>query len=251
LEKSIRMESSASNSAFDEREARHAHKAAWGAMLAGTALSIYGWTRKSATGAALGMAGGAIALKAASAGPIADLVGTETAVSYSVTIMCNAAEVYALWNNESRIPQWMNGIQSVARLADGGMQWVRVHPVSGTLTWRTDVPEDIPDRSIRWRARLDQESRHGYLGELQLSDLGANRGTLVTLRYSYEVHTGIMHAGAPYILGPDPQREVRENLRRFKMLIEAGEIATIHGQSHGPRTLKGKLLDTLMREDAA
>jgi uncharacterized membrane protein len=251
MEKSFRMEPSARNSALNESESRHTHKAAWGAMLAGTALSIYGWTRKSATGAALGMAGGAIALKAASAGPIADLVGTETAVIHSVTIMCPAAEIYALWKDAARMPQWMDGIQSVARLADGGMQWLSRHPVSGTMAWRTDIDEDLPNRNLRWHARQDKSSDHGFIGELQFDELGPNRGTLVSLRYRYKVHTGMMHSGAPAILGPDPERQVRETLRHLKMFIEAGEIATIRGQSHGPRTLKGKLMDTLLREDAA
>ena len=242
---------SASNSASTESEARRTHKAAWGAMLAGTALSIYGWTRKSATGAALGMAGGAIALKAASAGPIADLVGTETVVSHSVIIMCSPALIYAVWKDETRIPQWMDGIKSVARLTDRAMQWIRNDPVSGMMTWRTEIEDDLPSRNICWHARQDKAADHGFVGELQLNDLGANRGTLVSLRYRYKVHTGMMHSDAPAIIGPDPQRQVRETLRRFKMFVEAREIATIQGQSHGPRTLKGKLMGTLIREDAA
>jgi hypothetical protein len=61
----------------------------------------------------------------------------------------------------------------------------------------------------------------------------------------------MIHSGTPQIIGADPQRHLRESLRRLKMLIEAGEIATIRGQSHGPRTLKGKLIDTLLGEEAA
>ena len=87
----------ASDSALPTEAQKHQHKAAWGAVFAGTALSIYGWTRKSVSGAALGVAGGAIALKAASAGPIADLIGTETSVTRSVVIMRSGAELYALW----------------------------------------------------------------------------------------------------------------------------------------------------------
>src|SRR5690349_1870319 len=107
---------------------QHGHKAAWGAMLAGAALSLYGWTRRSASGVALGVAGGAIALKAASAGPIADLVGTETSVRRSVIILRTAEDIYRLWNETETIPQWMEHVRSVKRLDRNRMLWSRLHP---------------------------------------------------------------------------------------------------------------------------
>jgi hypothetical protein len=46
------------------------------------------------------------------------------------------------------------------------------------------------------------------------------------------------------------ERELNDNLRRFKMLMETGEITTTRGQSHGPRSTKGKLLDKVFEEQA-
>src|SRR5258708_40318605 len=78
--------------------------AAWGAMFAGTALAIYGWTRKSATGAALGVAGGAIALKAASAAPLADMLRSDINASGSVLVNRNAADLYSFWKDVTKAP---------------------------------------------------------------------------------------------------------------------------------------------------
>src|SRR5947207_4635819 len=111
---------------------KNQHKAAWGAMLAGTALSVYGWTRKSASGAALGVAGGAIALKAATAGPIADLVGTETVTSRSMIIMRSPAELYATWKDLEKAPQWMQKIKSATRIDQRRERWVRPQSAAGT-----------------------------------------------------------------------------------------------------------------------
>jgi len=220
-------------------------------MLAGAALSIYGWTRRSASGVALGVAGGAIAVKAASAGPIADLVGTETSVSRSVIVLRSPEDVYRFWNETETIPQWMENVRSVKRLDHRRMFWSRVHPEAGILEWTTEVVSDVANQSLCWRAISASGSDYDLSQRLVLSNLGSTRGTLVTLTLQYKMHTGLLHSGAPMIIGPDPQRYVRESLRKLKMLLEAGEIATIRGQSHGPRTLKGKLMETIIGEAAA
>jgi uncharacterized membrane protein len=230
---------------------QHGHKAAWGAMLAGAALSVYGWTRRSASGVALGVAGGAIALKAASAGPIADLVGTETSVSRSVIVLRAADDIYRLWNETEAIPQWMEHVRSVKRLDRNRMVWSRVHPEAGVLEWTTEVTSEVPNQSISWRAISPNGSEYDLSQNLVLSQAGSQQGTLVTFTLQYKMHTGLLHSGAPIIIGPDPVRYVRESLRKFKMLLEAGEIATIRGQSHGPRTLKGKLMESIIGEAVA
>jgi len=229
------------------RELRYQHKAAWGAMLAGTVLSVYGWTRRSASGAALGVAGGAIALKAASAGPIADLIGTDTTTIGSVTIMRSAAELYTFWKDFEKATRWMEQIHSVTRIDDGRTRWVRALPGAGTLEWTTEVTEDIPNRSLAWRTV--PESDYGLTERVEFLELEAYRGTEVRYSLTYKLHGGLLHSAAAMVIGEDPQQQVRENLRHFKMLMEAGEIATIRGQSHGPRKLKGRLMEVLLREE--
>jgi uncharacterized membrane protein len=216
-------------------------------MLAGTVLSIYGWTRKSASGAALGVAGGAIALKAASAGPIADLIGSETTTSHSVVIMRSASELYASWKEYEKTPQWMQQIQSVVGLDEKHARWVRPHPGVGTLEWTTETTEDVANRFLAWRTM--PSSDYELSGRVEFRELETSRGTQVTFSLTYKLHGGLLHSAAAMMIGEDPQQQIRENLRHFKMLMEAGEIATIDGQSHGPRKLKGKLMEVLLRDD--
>jgi uncharacterized membrane protein len=225
------------------------HHAAWGALVAGAALSVYGWTRKSVSGAALGVAGGAIALKAASAGPIADMIGSERSCCRSVLIMRTAEELYAFWKDVDKVPQWMQQIKSARRIDDLRTRWVRPHPVAGTLEWTTEFTEDIPTKLIAWRTAPGTHSNYELTGRVEFHVVPNNRGTQVTLTLRYRLHAGLLHAGAATIIGENPEQEMRENLRHFKMLMEAGEIATIQGQSHGSRKMKGKLKETLLREE--
>lgn len=227
----------------------HRHHAAWGAMFAGAALSVYGWTRKSMSGAALGVAGGAIALKAASAGPIADMIGTERSCCCSMLIMHNAAELYAFWKDTSKALLWMGHIASVVRTDDTHIRWTRSHQEADALEWITEVTQDLPNSRIAWKATKGAEGNHEISGEVEFHPMPHDRGTRVSVTLRYKLRAGLLHAAAPTVIGENPQEEMRENLRRFKMLIEAGEIATTEGQSHGPRKTKPKLLETILREE--
>jgi uncharacterized membrane protein len=234
-----------------ESKQKHASKAAWGAMFAGAALSVYGWTRKSASGAALGVAGGAIALKAASAGPIADLVGTETSLSHSVIMMATAAEIYSFCKNVGKARIWIGRLRDLPPAANQEDGKEKSDPNMESSDSELRILEDVPHQRLRWQI-VDPRARcEDCFAELKLADLPALRGTLVTLALCYKLHTGMLHSSTPQLVGADPQGHLRESLRKLKMLIEAGEIATIRGQSHGPRTLKGKLIGTLLGEDVA
>jgi len=219
-------------------------------MLAGTVLSVYGWTRKSTSGAALGVAGGAIALKAATAGPIADLIGTETVTSRSMIIMRSPAELYASWKDLEKAPQWMQQIKSATRIDERRARWVRPHPGAGTLEWTTEITEDIPARALAWKTIPGNERDYHFNGSVEFIELNDGRGTQMTFTLRYKLHGGLLHSTAAMIIGEDPEQQIRENLRHFKMLMEAGEIATISGQSHGPRKLKSQLMEALPKEKA-
>jgi uncharacterized membrane protein len=230
---------------------KHANKAAWGAMVAGAALSVYGWTRKSASGAALGIAGGAIALKAASAGPIADMVGTETSLTHCVIVMANSSDIYSFCKSAGNVPLWIRPVRELSSGAtQSGMENVQ-NPASGTKLPELHIVEDVPDQRICWRIADHRRGGRESVAELKLSSLPTVRGTLVALTVRFKLHTGILPSTSSQLIGADPQQHVRETLRKLKMLIEAGEIATIRGQSHGPRTLKGKLIGTLLGEEVA
>lgn len=232
-----------------ESKQKHANKVAWGAMFAGAALSVYGWTRKSASGAALGLAGGAIALKAASAGPIADLVGTETSLRHSVIMKASPEQIYSFCKHAGKERLWI----ARARELSAAKQEKVENRIDPNLEPRQkfQIVEELPFQRICWQLPDQRQERADCTAELTLTELLDGRGTLATLSLRFKLHTGILHSSAPQIIGADPQRHVRESLRKLKMLIEAGEIATIQGQSHGPRTLKGKLRGTLLGDDAA
>jgi uncharacterized membrane protein len=65
------------------------------------------------------------------------------------------------------------------------------------------------------------------------------RGTVVHVHLQYNPPGGRLGAAVAYVFGEEPNLQVQEDLRRFKRLMETGEIPTIEGQSSGRRASGG------------
>ncbi|MGZ4815542.1 MAG: hypothetical protein ACXVZV_09050, partial [Terriglobales bacterium] len=57
-----------------------------------------------------------------------------------------------------------------------------------------------------------------------------------TVALQYDVPAGPIGRGFAMLFGKDPSQAIYEDLRHFKQLLEAGEIATTVGQPHGHRS---------------
>ena len=164
-----------------ESKQKHANKAAWGAMFAGAALSVYGWTRKSASGAALGFAGGAIALKAASAGPIADLVGTESSLCHSVTMMATPEEIYSFCKNAGEAQLWMGRTRELSPAVKPDAVADLQTPNVERKYSKFQIVEELPYERICWRLSDHQQQARDCIAELTLraacrpGDIGCTR----------------------------------------------------------------------------
>jgi len=49
----------------------------------------------------------------------------------------------------------------------------------------------------------------------------------------YNVPGGMVTAAIAKLFGEEPEQQIGDELRRFKQLMETGEIATTEGQSRG------------------
>jgi uncharacterized membrane protein len=80
-------------------------------------------------------------------------------------------------------------------------------------------------------------------GTVQFEPAPGGKGTEVQVLMEYEPPAGVAGAALAKLFGEEPAQQVEGDLRRFKQLVETGEIPTTRGQSHGPRTLKARLLN--------
>lgn len=158
-------------------------------------------------------------------------------VPLEATMLINRSpeECYRLWRDLSNLPRFMGSVESVRVESDTRSHWVAKGPGGLRLEWDSEIVNDTPNRLISWRS-LDAEVPHA--GSVHFDPAPGGRGTLVRVRMNHGgTPGGSLSRLATRMLGRIPQLEIREDLRRFKRLIETGEIPTTRGQPSGRRSL--------------
>ena len=155
--------------------------------------------------------------------------GIEVRQSFTLNVPADVA--FAFWRRFSEFPRFMKHVESVTELDDKRSHWVVRGPGDRTVEWDAEIVEEIPGRSIHWRTIGEPDVRHG--GQVGVSS--GDRGSRHRGRDSPRVRSarGQGRRDARQVFGEDPEAEVREDLRRFKRLLETGEIPTTEGQSSG------------------
>lgn len=206
----------------------------WAPLIVGGAIVAYGLSRRSKTGVAVAAAGGAMAY----AGFDRDQSPTRDFARSSVLINKTADELFAFWRNFENLPRFMHHLQSVKDLDGNRSQWTAVGPLNTPLTWTAEIVSETPGKLIAWRSI--EGSPVMVDGSIEFREAESGRGTVVDAVVQYRSPAGSFGNKAAKLLGKDPGFLMEQDLRRFKALMEAGEIPTTEGQSHGPRSAVAK-----------
>ena len=211
----------------------------WGALLAGGSLAAYGLSRRSAPGLALAAAGAGIIARAylnpiSSVGRTAAVIEVERAV----TVDRPAADLYRFWRDVANLPRFMDHLKEVSVLDDRRSHWVAKAPLDTSVEWDAEITEERPDELIAWRSLPGSEIPNE--GKVCFSPAPGGRGTEVRVSLAYRPPAGPVGAALAKLFGDEPGQQVREDLRRFKAIIETGEAPTTDGQSSGRDDGSGK-----------
>ena len=149
------------------------------------------------------------------------------------TILINRppGECYRFWHDFENLPRFMRSVESVRVESDRRSHWVARAPGGIRLEWDSEIIEDTPERLISWHS-LNADVPNA--GSVHFDPAPSGRGTLVRVRMSHDMPT--LSGFAAKVIGKVPKRQVREDLRRFKQIIESGEIPTTRGQPSGRRS---------------
>ena len=213
----------------------------WIPIALGTAAIVAGlgsW-KKGATALAFTALAGVIAVeamrdghldrgKAASKGPDGASVG-KPEVERSITIGKAADELYQRWRDPRTLPQIMAGFAIVCASANGRMHWNVQGPLGRAYEWDSETVDDRPGEGIGWRSLPDATIPNE--GSVRFHSAPADRGTVATLRFRFDLPGGALGDAAVKFLGTTPLDLAADTaLRRFKSLVETGEIPTTERQ---------------------
>ncbi len=144
--------------------------------------------------------------------------------SYALTIACPRDQLYAMWRDFSGLPSFMENVVSVTRQGDGVSHWAVKAPGGGTVEWDARILADEPGRRIAWQSLPGADVDNA--GEVRFDDAPGGRGTVVRVRIDYDPPAGAIGRIVAKMFQREPQIQARRDLRRFKQLMETGEIAT-------------------------
>src|SRR5579884_453229 len=151
----------------------------WGALIGGSALAIYGITRRSPLGMALAAGGGTLALVAGTRKRPAQPRSLWT----SLLVNCSPEEAYRFWRDFENFPRFMNRLQSVTVHDDRQSRWVALGPMGRPISWNAEITEDRKNESICWRSLPGSDVE--VHGEVRFEQAPAGRGTLIQARIEY------------------------------------------------------------------
>ena len=141
----------------------------------------------------------------------------------TVTIRRPAADLYAFWKNPENLAGVMDNVVSIQRIDDARSRWTVKAPAGREVSWESVITADEPDRSLTWQSAEGADVANS--GRIQFADAG-ERGTVVRATISYDPPGGTVGQMIAKLFQREPRIQTRRDLRRFKQLMETGEIAT-------------------------
>lgn len=207
----------------------------WASLAGGAALAVAGWRRGGITGLALGTAAGMLLYRGATGHCAAyERMGRSTAkpgergllaereihIDTRLTVARRAEDLYQFWRDFERLPQFMRHIVDVTTFDERRSHWVAQAPFGNTVEWDAEVIEDVPNERIHWRSNPEAAVQHH--GKIEFRPIGTGDTTEIKVDIRYRPPGGRIGATLARYLNGLTEREMQEDLQRFRELMEMG-----------------------------
>lgn len=188
--------------------------------------------RRGRTIAATAAVAGVTALDAYAARRLSGSEGGTLEARATITVNRPVEEVYAAWRDLERLPTFMWHLESV-RVDGDRSHWTAKAPLGRTVEWDAEVVDDVPGERIAWRSLPGATvANHG---SVRFRAAPGDQGTEVAVELTYEPPAGAAGAQVAQLFGEAPSQQLRDDLRRFKQVLETGEVVRSDGSPDGSR----------------
>jgi uncharacterized membrane protein len=145
----------------------------------------------------------------------------------SVAVKWSAEELFNIWRDFENLPRFMSHLVQVETR---GMHshWVAHGPAGTQVSWDAEIITEDPGRMLAWRSLAG--SQVDTAGSVHFTPLTEGGGTEVVVTLKYDLPGGAAGSWLAWMFGQDPAHQVGADLRRFKQLVESGEIAYSAGR---------------------
>jgi uncharacterized membrane protein len=146
-------------------------------------------------------------------------------IQRSITIYRSPEELFAFWSKPENLARIMAHFAEVTPEGGDVTRWKIRGPMSPMFEWTSRQTAEEPGRQLSW-----QSLPGGTLatrGHVAFQPGRDNTGTEVKLWVQFEPPLGAVGEGLAKALQRFPRAIAGQALRRFKSLVEAGEIPTL------------------------
>jgi uncharacterized membrane protein len=221
----------------------------------GAALAVWGLRNLSSASGVTMFLGGAYLLARGVTGYCAlnNLVGRNTsqkntsALEVKTTMLINKprSEVYAYWRRLENLPNFMEHLMQVKEIDDKKSEWTAEVPGGlGKVSWQAEIQEDISGEIISWCSLPG--STIDNAGEVSFKDATGDKGTEVKATITYRLPAGQLGSLAGKLFNPKVESMIREDLRRFKRILETGETPAARNKRAGADSAKSSFQEPVM-----
>jgi uncharacterized membrane protein len=206
------------------------------ALGAGTVLLMFGASRRSMFGTCLAVSSAPLLYRGvtghwpraadgrASSGDTKVALGGNRGIHVreSVRLELPLAEVYKFWRRLENLPRFMSHLERVEEISDTRSHWVAAGPAGLTVAWDAEIINEIENRVLAWRSLPGSDVTTA--GSVNFDTVRGGRSTQVTVELQYAPPAGKAGALIASLFGREPSQTIREDLRHFRQLLEAGEV---------------------------
>ncbi len=148
---------------------------------------------------------------------------TDVRVERDITIDRPADELYGYWRKLENLPTFMGSIDEIEVVDEKRSIWKTTTSDGQPLHWDADIIEDVEGESLGWASVKGAEVE--TYGSVHFTPAPGGRGTEVRLIVRFiPPPSARISEWFWNIFGKEPGDQLRDDLRRFKQLMELGEI---------------------------
>jgi uncharacterized membrane protein len=151
----------------------------------------------------------------------------------ATTVRKPPGEVYEFWRRLENLPTFMAHLDEVTTTGERTSHWVASAPFDRTVAWDAELTEDVPGAALGWRSVGDTEVPNR--GTVSFTPAPDGVGTEVRVLLAYDVPAGELGKAVAKYFGEEPHQQLDDDLRRFKQVLETGEVMRSDGAPWGKR----------------
>jgi uncharacterized membrane protein len=158
-------------------------------------------------------------------------------VQRTITIDRDPQTVYAMWKRFENLPRFLEHVENISPLDGRRFRWLVRAPSGRRIEWNAEIVEDVPGHHLAWRSEEGAPLRHS--GAVGFLSLDGGRATELKVSLQYEPSGGgALREVVSRLLGEDPRRQIRQDLERFKRLVEHEGRPDVRGwEQESPRVV--------------